>query len=129
LKVFYACSLAGRRAAGAVHEDLSWISADTTGEHGAASGLQDKEKDICLFLNNHHGDGIVGVWCKVLPGDNVALIKADPKRFYMPAYVGPRGGWGFGWMARELTSDELVAVEDRIEGNDELMHPVLSLAK
>jgi hypothetical protein len=34
------------------------------------------------------------VWCKVLPGDNAALIKADPKRFYMPAYVGPRGWVG-----------------------------------
>jgi hypothetical protein len=25
---------------------------------------------------------------KVLPGDNTALIAADPARFYMPAYIG-----------------------------------------
>ena len=53
-----------------------------------------KKKTFAYFLNDHHGDGIVGVWCKVLPGDNAALIKADPKRFYMPAYVGPRGWVG-----------------------------------
>jgi hypothetical protein len=53
-----------------------------------------KKKTFAYFLNDHHGDGIVGAWCKVLPGDNIELIKADPKRFYMPAYVGPRGWVG-----------------------------------
>ena len=53
-----------------------------------------KKKTFAYFLNDHHGDGIVGVLCRVLPGDNTALIKADPKRFYMPAYVGPRGWVG-----------------------------------
>lgn len=53
-----------------------------------------KKKTFAYFLNDHHGDGIVGVWCKVLPGDNAALVKANPKRFYMPAYVGPRGWVG-----------------------------------
>jgi hypothetical protein len=36
----------------------------------------------------------VGVSCKVLPGENAALIAANPKRFFMPAYVGPRGWVG-----------------------------------
>ena len=58
---------------------------------GAHAGFKVKKKTFAYFLNDHHGDGIVGVLCKVLPGDNAALIKADPKRFYMPAYVGPRG--------------------------------------
>jgi predicted DNA-binding protein (MmcQ/YjbR family) len=62
---------------------------------GAHAGFKVKKKTFAYFLNNHHGDGIVGVLCKVLPGDNAALIKADPKRFYMPAYVGPRGWVGF----------------------------------
>ena len=58
------------------------------------AGFKVKKKIFAYFLNDHHGDGIIGVWCKVLPGDNVALIKADPKRFYMPAYVGKRGWVG-----------------------------------
>ena len=61
---------------------------------GLHAGFAVRKKSFAYFLNNHHGDGIVGVLCKVLPGDNVALIAADPKRFYMPAYVGPRGWVG-----------------------------------
>lgn len=53
-----------------------------------------KKKTFAYFLNDHHGDGVIGVWCKVLLGDNIALIKAAPRRFYMPAYVGPRGWVG-----------------------------------
>jgi hypothetical protein len=58
------------------------------------AGFKVKKKTFAYFVNDHHGDGIVGVLCKVLQGDNVALIAADPKRFYMPAYVGPRGWVG-----------------------------------
>ena len=61
---------------------------------GSHAGFKVKKKTFAYFLNDHHGDGIVGVLCKVLPGDNAALIKTDPKRFYMPAYVGPRGWVG-----------------------------------
>jgi hypothetical protein len=61
---------------------------------GSHAGFKVKKKTFAYFLNDHHGDGIVGVCCKVLPGDNAVLIKADPKRFYMPAYVGPRGWVG-----------------------------------
>ena len=61
---------------------------------GAHAGFKVKKKVFAYFLNDHHGDGIVGVWCKVLPGENAALIAANPKRFHMPAYVGPRGWVG-----------------------------------
>jgi predicted DNA-binding protein (MmcQ/YjbR family) len=53
-----------------------------------------RKKIFTYFLNDHHGDGIVGINCKVLPGDNAALIASDPKRFYMPAYIGSRGWVG-----------------------------------
>ena len=53
-----------------------------------------RKKVFAYFLDNHHGDGIVGLVCKVLPGDNTALIASHPAKFYMPAYVGPRGWVG-----------------------------------
>ncbi len=109
LKVHYACRLAGRRAAGAVHEDLSWVSAGRT---------RDEKKIFAYFLNDHHGDGIVGVVCKVLPGDNAALIKADPKRFYMPAYVGPRGWVGLRLDVGRVNWGE---VEELVKGSYELV--------
>ena len=52
------------------------------------------KKVFAYYLDNHHGDGIVSVCCKVLPGDNERLIAANPRKFYMPAYVGPRGWVG-----------------------------------
>ena len=56
-----------------------------------------KKKVFAYYLANHHGDGIVSVACKILPGDNTRLVAADPKRYYLPAYVGPRG-----WVALRL---------------------------
>jgi predicted DNA-binding protein (MmcQ/YjbR family) len=61
---------------------------------GAHASFKVKKKVFAYFVNDHHGDGIVGIWCKVLPGENAALIAANSKRFYMPAYVGPRGWVG-----------------------------------
>jgi len=56
-----------------------------------------RKKTFAYFLDNHHGDGIVAVTCKVLPGENTALAKAQPKRYYLPAYIGSRG-----WVALRL---------------------------
>jgi hypothetical protein len=65
--------------------------------HGSHAAFLVRKKNFAYFLDNHHGDGIVAVTCKVMPGDNAALIAAQPKRFYLPAYVGPRG-----WVALRL---------------------------
>jgi len=48
-------------------------------------------------MDDHHGDGIISVTGKVLPGDNTALVAAQPDRFYLPAYIGPKG-----WVALRL---------------------------
>lgn len=65
--------------------------------HGDHAAFLIRKKPFAYFLNNHHGDGIVGIACKALAGDNTALVAAQPKRFYLPAYVGPRG-----WVALRL---------------------------
>ena len=54
-----------------------------------------RKKIFVYFLDNHHGDGIVSVCAKVLPGDNKRLIESDSKRYYLPAYIGPRGWVGY----------------------------------
>src|SRR5262252_8415049 len=56
-----------------------------------------RKKVFAYFLNDHHGDGIIAVSGKVLPGDNTALAATQPDRFYLPAYIGPRG-----WVALRL---------------------------
>ena len=51
-------------------------------------------KVFAYFLDNHHGDGIVSVCVKSQRGENVDRARLDPGRFYLPAYIGPRGWFG-----------------------------------
>jgi predicted DNA-binding protein (MmcQ/YjbR family) len=51
-------------------------------------------KVYAYFLNDHHGDGIVSVCCKSALGENVDRAAREPERFYLPAYIGPRGWIG-----------------------------------
>jgi len=65
--------------------------------HGLHAGFLVRKRTFAWFMNDHHGDGIVAVACKALPGDNVALASAQPGRFYLPSYIGPKG-----WVALRL---------------------------
>jgi hypothetical protein len=53
-----------------------------------------RKKVFAYFLDNHHGDGIIAGCVKGEKRTNAALIKGDPKRFFLPAYIGPRGYLG-----------------------------------
>src|SRR5580693_5173436 len=65
--------------------------------YGSHAQFLVRKKTFAYFLDDHHGDGIVGVTCKVIPGENEALVKAQPRRFYLPAYLASRG-----WVALRL---------------------------
>jgi hypothetical protein len=49
---------------------------------------------FAYFLDNHHGDGIVSICVKGELGENTDRARLDPERFYLPAYIGPRGWFG-----------------------------------
>src|SRR5262249_8016834 len=51
-------------------------------------------KLFAMFTNNHHGDGRIAVWCKAPAGVQQILVGADPERFFVPPYVGPKGWIG-----------------------------------
>ena len=56
------------------------------------AGFRVRRKTFAYYLDDHRGDeGIVGLACKAPPGDNTARAQEEPERFYIPAYVGPRG--------------------------------------
>jgi hypothetical protein len=63
-------------------------------DQGSHASFKVGKKIFAYYLNDHHGDGIVSICCRVLPGDNVRLIAANPRKFHMPAYIGPRGWVG-----------------------------------
>jgi len=65
-------------------------------------------------------DGIVGFTCKVLPGENNALIAAHPERFYAPAYLASRG-----WVALRLDRNTIdwAEVKDLLMASYALIAP------
>lgn len=71
---------------------------ETTCERaGSHATYRVRKKPFAYFLDDHHGDGKIAVLWKAELGENRELAEADPKRFYVPAYVGPRG-----WAALRL---------------------------
>jgi len=66
-----------------------------------------RRKVFVYYLANHHNDGIVSVCAKVLPGDNTSLAAGDPARFYLPAYIGPRGWVGLRLDVGKIDWDEV----------------------
>jgi predicted DNA-binding protein (MmcQ/YjbR family) len=67
-------------------------------------------KVFAYFLNNHHGDGIVAVCCKSQLGENVDRVSRDPGRFYLPAYIGPRGWFGLRLDLAHIDWGEVTAI-------------------
>lgn len=58
---------------------------------------------FAIFAANHHGDGRVALWLRAADGAQDVLVRADPRHFFVPPYVGP-SGWigvrldrGIGW--------------------------------
>jgi hypothetical protein len=46
------------------------------------------------------------VWCKARPGAQEILVTANPERFFVPPYVGPKG-WIGVQLGDEVAWDEL----------------------
>ncbi len=71
-------------------------------DHGRHAAFLVRKRTFAYYLDDHHGDGIVAVTCKVLRGDNARLAAAQPSRFYLPAYLASRG-----WVALRLDLGEV----------------------
>jgi hypothetical protein len=53
-----------------------------------------RDKHVFVTYSNHHHDDRLAFWCAAPPGDQQALVEADPDRFFVPPYVGHRGWLG-----------------------------------
>jgi predicted DNA-binding protein (MmcQ/YjbR family) len=63
-------------------------------DQGSHTTYRVRGKVFAYFLDDHHGDGIVSVCVKSQRGENVDRARLEPGRFYLPAYIGPRGWFG-----------------------------------
>jgi predicted DNA-binding protein (MmcQ/YjbR family) len=70
-------------------------------------------KVFAYFLDDHHGDGIVSVCVKSERGENVDRARLDPERYYLPAYIGPRGWFGLRLDRGRVPWTEVAEVVER----------------
>ena len=61
--------------------------------HGAAAFFVPGGQYLA-FVDNHHDDGRLAVWLAAPPGVQETLVAAEPKHFFRPPYVGPKGWIG-----------------------------------
>jgi hypothetical protein len=76
----------------AVCDALPGAVAEVTNGHAT---FRVAKRPFAYLLDNHHRDGIVSV-C-VRHEDPAGLAATSPKRFYVPAYIGPKG-----WVAMRV---------------------------
>ena len=56
-----------------------------------------RKKIFAYYAFDHHGDGVIALWCKAPPGERDRLVQESPSRYFVPPYVGPKG-----WVALRL---------------------------
>lgn len=63
----------------------------TVERYGSHATFKVRKRVFAYFLNDHHGDGKIAVCCKTRLAEHEDLARADPEKFYVPAYIGPKG--------------------------------------
>jgi hypothetical protein len=77
--------------------------------HGAPTFFIRGKRAFLMVLDNHHGDGRFAVWCAAPEGMQKLLVETDPRRFFVPPYVGHRGWLGVR-LDRGLDYNELAGI-------------------
>src|SRR3982074_3957575 len=62
--------------------------------HGAPSFFIRDKVGFVNYMDNHHDDGRLALWCACPPGMREGLVKAQPDQNFGPPYVGFPGGIG-----------------------------------
>ncbi|HEU5327791.1 MAG TPA: MmcQ/YjbR family DNA-binding protein [Thermomicrobiales bacterium] len=71
--------------------------------------FQMRGKTFAMYMDNHHDDGRVALWCKAAPGAQDVPVRADSERFFVPPYVGPQGWVGMR-LDRDIDWEEVGAI-------------------
>jgi hypothetical protein len=80
--------------------------------HGSPAFFIRDKRLFVMYLDNHHGDGRVALWCAAPSGMQRMLVEAEPDHYFVPPYVGHRGWIGVR-LDRRLGWNEIAgAIED-----------------
>ena len=93
----------------AVREACLWLpEAEEFLSHGSPN-FRVRGKTFATYVVNHHGDGRVALWLNAFPGSQEQHVRAEPKYFFVPPYVGPRGWLGVN-LDQGIAWDRIVAL-------------------
>jgi hypothetical protein len=73
---------------------LPEVEAPAVGSRDEHIAFRVRKKTFAYYLFDHHGDGKIALWCKAAPGEQGILVEHDPRRFFVPPYLGPKGWIG-----------------------------------
>ena len=76
--------------------------------HGGPAFFIREKKTFVMFLDDHHSDGRLAIWCAAPDGVQAEMVETDPARFFRPPYVGHRGWLGVHLL--EVDQHELDAI-------------------
>lgn len=80
--------------------------------HGSPTWFVRGKKTFVSYLDDHHGDGRLALWCAAPQGMQEALVAGEPEHYFRPPYVGHRG-WVGVRLDRGLDWNEIAgAIED-----------------
>jgi hypothetical protein len=77
--------------------------------HGSPAWFIRGKKTLVMYLDDHHGDGRLAIWCPAPPGVQEAMVREEPERFFRPPYVGPSGWLGVR-LDRDPDWDEIAGI-------------------
>ena len=76
--------------------------------HGGPAFFIRVKKCFVMFLDDHHDDGRLAIWCAAPEGVQAEMVDSEPERFFRPPYVGHLG-W-LGVQLPEIDQAELDAI-------------------
>lgn len=76
--------------------------------HGGPAYFIRGRKCFVMFLDDHHGDGRLAIWCAAPEGVQAEMTETEPDRFFRPPYVGHRGWLGVQLLT--VADEELTAI-------------------
>jgi hypothetical protein len=76
-------------------------------EQGQHIKFHVRGRTVAYYLDDHHGDKMVALNCKAPPGMRDEIVRSDPERFHVPAYLGAKGWIGLRLDLEYLDWDEV----------------------
>jgi predicted DNA-binding protein (MmcQ/YjbR family) len=79
---------------GAVREVCLWFPESTEVISHGSPNFRVRGKTFATYVVNHHGDGRIALWLNSPAGAQELYTGEEPRHFFVPPYVGPRGWLG-----------------------------------